>query len=482
MTIKVALTSISLGLSGYSVALVAKDFRSKLALGLLSDGTKSYVDISGGSSAAVMSSEITRASSIYIISTKFIMGLIRASLLFALALILSPKLALSVLTISLLLYVILYKLQISNRKAGKALTDAMRKLSSDFVDYLKLIKPIKTMGENLAGRRLLEKETDRIYFASRQQTFNLVTLQAVHEMVPIIIVAVIFIISYTIYSLEFSGVLVSLLVFQRFYGSISELQRIWLQMSGIRDAFIQVLSHFDSLSEESSINLKSDNVPNIFSKICFNDVKFKYQENPIIKGANVCFYNKSLSVLTGDSGAGKTTIIDLITGFIVPLSGTVSIDGKDLKKINIDQWRSNIGYVPQEPTLLNTSLIDNVRLWNKNIREEQVRDALESVGLSDLITRNKDNVYFNVGEHGSKLSGGERQRVSIARAIIRNPKVLILDEVTSNLDSDSELMICNLIKEISKNIMVIAISHRPLMIEMTKNVFLVKDGIISEKK
>jgi ATP-binding cassette subfamily C protein len=222
-------------------------------------------------------------------------------------------------------------------------------------------------------------------------------------------------------------------------------------------------------------------VPINFSKICFNDVKFKYQENPIIQGANVCFYNKSLSVLTGDSGAGKTTIIDLITGFIAPLSGTVSIDGEDLKKINIDQWRSNIGYVPQEPTLLNTSLIDNVRLWNKNISEKQVRFALESVGLSDLIIRNKDNVYFNVGEHGSKLSGGERQRVSIARAIIRNPKVLILDEVTSNLDSDSELMICNLIKEISKNIMVIAISHRPLMIEMSKNVFLVKDGIISEK-
>ena len=482
LTLKVALTSITLGLSGYSVALIAKDFRSKLSLGLLSDGAKSYVDISGGSSAAMMSSEINRGSSIYILSTKLIMSTIRASILFTLAFILSPNLAVSVLGVALLFYLLLYKLQVSNREAGRELTNSMRKLSSDFVDFLKLIKPIKAMGESLSGRRLLQKETDKIYFASRQQTFNYVTLQAVHEMLPIIIVAVIFFISYSVYGIELSAVIVSLLVFQRFYGSMAELQRIWLSIAGIKDAFLQVLSHFDTISVEESFNKKNGDELPIFSNIYFSNVKFKYQENHIINGANVCFQDKSLSVLTGESGAGKTTIIDLITRFLEPLSGTISISGKDLKTISIDQWRSIIGYVPQEPVLLNTSLLDNIRLWNNTISEERVRAVLKSVGLSDFLSKNNDNLHFNVGEHGSKLSGGERQRVSIARAIIRNPKVLILDEVTSNLDSESELMICNLIKEISNNIMVIAISHRPLMIEMSTNIFLVKDGIICEKE
>jgi ATP-binding cassette, subfamily C, bacterial len=482
LIIKVALTSFSLGLSGYSVALIAKDFRSKLSMGMLSESTKSYSDISGGSSAAIMSSEITRASSMYINATKIIMGAIRALLLFSVAFILSPQIAFSVLAISLLLYLILNNLQVSQREAGRELTESMRKLSSEFVDFLKLIKPIKVMGEAKAGRRLLQKETDRIYMASRQQMFNVVLLQAIHELLPIIIVSIIFVISYSYYSIEFSEILVSLLVFHRFYGSMSELQRLWLSILGTKDAFIQVLSNFEISNEDKNIHIKSEGESLNISNICFRNVTFKYEENLIIKGANVCFQNKDLSVLTGESGAGKTTIIDLITRFIDPLSGTISVGGKDIDSININQWRSSIGYVPQEPVLLNSSLLDNVRLWNNSISEERVNQVLKNVGLSKFVINNKNNLNFNVGEHGSKLSGGERQRISIARAIIRNPKVLILDEVTSNLDSNSEIKICNLIKEISKNIMVIAISHRPLMIEMSKNIFLVQDGIIIEKE
>jgi len=477
MLVKITLTSLVLILSGYSVALVSKKLRESLSSSLLFSENISYSDISGGSSAALMSSEINRASSMYVVVTKFIMNLVRSTILFCLAFIVSPEVSILVLIVSSVVYIALHRFQKSNEEAGRLLTNSMRRLSSDFVDFLKMIKPIKIMGETGLGLKILNKETRQIYRSSKKQTYNLVVVKAIHEIVPVIIVSIIFFIAYTVYSIDFSEIFVSLMVFYRFYNSVSEVQKLSIQISGIKDAFTQVFSSL-SLSEcyKSSGSRKADGGISLASGIGLCNVFYSCNGVNIIKGMNVNFKDKSLNVLTGHSGSGKTTTLDLITGFIKPDSGHIVVNNSKLSNIDMNDWRSIVGYVAQEPILLNSTLINNIRLWDESIPEYRVYDALVAVGLEDLA----NNMHTNVGEHGSKLSGGQRQRVSIARAIVREPKLLILDEVTSNLDRDSEVIICNLIKKMSKNIMIVAISHQPLMIEIADRVISIDNGSVDK--
>jgi len=218
-----------------------------------------------------------------------------------------------------------------------------------------------------------------------------------------------------------------------------------------------------------------------FERGCrFDAVSFSFNDTAILDEVSLDIPARSITVLTGPSGAGKTTIVDLLVGFHQPTKGRILVDGTTLSEVNLKDWRSNIGYVPQELTLLHGSIFQNVTMGDPSISGEDVRAALKIAGLLDFVDALPNGVSTDVGQMGSKLSGGQRQRISLARALVLRPRLLILDEVTSALDHDTEQAICNSVAALSRQFTVVAITHRPAWLSIADRVYRVSDGQVSE--
>lgn len=209
-------------------------------------------------------------------------------------------------------------------------------------------------------------------------------------------------------------------------------------------------------------------------------VSFAHGGTRVLHAVSIVVPAAQVTVLTGPSGAGKTTIADLILGLHQPDEGQVLLDDVPLREIDLASWRSLVGYVPQELVLFHDSILANVALGDPRIGEAEVQHALEVAGAWDFVRKLPEGLRTHVGESGAKLSGGERQRIALARALVSRPRLLILDEVTSALDPDTERQICRGIRELAGEMAVLAITHRPAFLEIADRVYRIEDGRATE--
>jgi ATP-binding cassette subfamily C protein len=165
-------------------------------------------------------------------------------------------------------------------------------------------------------------------------------------------------------------------------------------------------------------------------------------------------------VIVGASGTGKTTLVDILIGLQWPQSGAVLIDGVELTEANVDAWRGHIGYVPQDLQLLGGTVMANLTLMDESIGRDEVQAALEMAGAWDFVCALPQGLDTPIGERGTAISGGQRQRIAIARALVRKPDLLILDESTTALDPETEQAICAEISRLKEKVTILAISHQ----------------------
>jgi ATP-binding cassette, subfamily C, bacterial len=184
----------------------------------------------------------------------------------------------------------------------------------------------------------------------------------------------------------------------------------------------------------------------------------------------------AITVIQGPSGAGKTTVLDLLVGLLRPQHGRVTIGADDLNTVDMLAWRKNIGYVPQELSLFHDNIRTNITLHDETIAEDAIRLSLSLAGLDTFIDQLPNGIETDVGESGAKLSGGQRQRISLARALVTNPKLLILDEVTSALDPATEDEIVTNIAQLRGRYTIIAITHRPAWTRIADRLYELKNG------
>ncbi len=211
----------------------------------------------------------------------------------------------------------------------------------------------------------------------------------------------------------------------------------------------------------------------------FENVTFGYNDEVVLHSVSISIPANSTTVLVGPSGSGKTTLIDLVIGLYRPREGKILIDGMPMTGIDIKSWRRHIGYVPQELVLFHDTVLANISLGDQKIGEQEALEALKLAGASDFIDQLPEGLMTVVGERGAKLSGGQRQRISLARALACKPKLLILDEVTSALDPDTELQICRNIREnLEGKTAILAITHRPAFLDIADRVYRVEDGVV----
>lgn len=278
------------------------------------------------------------------------------------------------------------------------------------------------------------------------------------------------------------GDLVSFVLYTTFIGgSIAGLGDIYGQIQKAIGSSERVLEILDEEPEVSTADFQQ--VP-VFGNIAFDQVTFAYPtrtEVDVLKNMSFAVEAGQKIALAGHSGAGKSTIIQLLLKFYEVSKGEIRVDGKPLKDWNLKQLRSNIGIVPQEVLLFGGSIRENIAYAKPDATEEEIIEAAKKANAWQFITKLPEGLDTLVGERGIKLSGGQRQRVAIARAILKDPAILILDEATSSLDAESESLVQEALDELMKNRTTIIIAHRLATIRKVDKIYVLSEGKIVEQ-
>ncbi len=243
------------------------------------------------------------------------------------------------------------------------------------------------------------------------------------------------------------------------------------------DRIDMVLAAVNPLKE-----VKNPVVPTPFSdKIQYNDVSFKYQDDWVLRHINLTIKKGEMVALVGQSGSGKSTMVDLLPRFYDVDEGEILIDGVNVKSMTLFDLRSYMGNVNQEAILFNDTVFNNITFGVENATEEQVIEAAKIANAHEFIMAMEDGYQTNIGDRGGRLSGGQRQRLSIARAILKNPPILILDEATSALDTESEKLVQEALEHLMKTRTTIVIAHRLSTIKNADTICVLQDGEIVEQ-
>jgi len=246
--------------------------------------------------------------------------------------------------------------------------------------------------------------------------------------------------------------------------------------------YLQVVMDYRQLTTENEEIFPEAPSFKFEEKITLDKLKFSYNDKKkIINGLNLTIKKGEMVGLIGSSGAGKTTIADLLLRLFYPDSGSILIDGKDINQINIKSWRKNVGYVSQDIFMLNDTIKNNIKFYDDSVTKNDIIKATKMANIYSFIESLPRKLETVVGERGIKLSAGQRQRIALARVLAKDPHILILDEATSSLDNKSEALIQKSIENLKGKITVLAIAHRLSTLLNSDKIFVLEKGRIQEE-
>lgn len=369
-------------------------------------------------------------------------------------------------------------------KASKRFGDEMirinRSMYSELYSQLRGTKEVRSYGVQREHAELFEQ----ISRESKDAKLTYVRQQSLPNMLYSIaaagMIAVIFIGSVLIFQMDVARLIVLVYVFMRlwpvFTGFIS-------RITGIQTVIPAYEKLFDALESMTPEHPAADCPPLPFEReIEFRDVYFSYQGStePVLKGISFTLKKGSITALIGRSGAGKTTVADLLLGLLTPTGGEILIDGVPITGENLPGWRHALGYVPQEPLILNASVRENLQRFHPAATEAQMVEALKKAQVWSVIDNLPEKLDTKLGDEGVRLSGGERQRIVLARVLLGEPRLIIMDEATSAMDYESETAVRSAIAALQDRVTVLVIAHRLATVRTAQQALVLENGVITE--
>ncbi len=310
--------------------------------------------------------------------------------------------------------------------------------------------------------------------------------QAIREPASVIFLLFVIIIQVLVFDSPIAPIFVALLLFHRGMQHMIGIQDDWQRTMEKIGSLEMVMKEFEIL-EENKEQSGTRKIGAISEGIHFEDVYFKYEDKDdfVLKNVNIDIPVNKMIAVVGESGAGKSTLIDMMTLLLRPKQGDIYIDSINSKEVDIASWRSQIGYVSQETVVFDDTIANNICLWkgdyeNDEEVRERVHKAAERAYAHDFVENLNQGYQTVVGDRGVRLSGGQRQRLFIARELYKNPNLLILDEATSSLDTESERFIQKSIDSLKGSMTVVIIAHRLSTIKNSDLIYVIEDGNIIE--
>ena len=267
------------------------------------------------------------------------------------------------------------------------------------------------------------------------------------------------------------------------YGVLTPAKAISKAIYGVKKGNAAAERVLEILETENPIAEKDDAVSkNTFdSDVTLNHISFKYEDEYVLQNFNLKVPKGSTVALVGQSGSGKSTIANLVTRFYDVNEGSITIDGVDIKDFKKESLRSLLGLVTQDSILFNETVRNNISLGKENATDEEIMEAAKIANAHDFIMELPNGYHTNIGDSGNKLSGGQKQRLSIARAVLKNPPIMILDEATSALDTESERLVQDALEKMMRNRTSIVIAHRLSTIQNANTIVVLQKGKIVEQ-
>lgn len=479
--LKSALTWFGMKYVGYTMARVQTDLRLDFINSMIMARWSYFTSQPAGSLANAVGSEPERAATAIFYGVSLLVTLTQGVVYIGAAFLVSPLVAFAALATGLVMVSTLGWGTRLARSAGTAQTEFLKALLSRFVDALHGIKAIKAMAFEKRFLPLLEKETAGLNRAMEQQVLASTAVRALQEPVATIVLAVGLYIALTFLDIPIVDVMVLALLFWRAVQTVGGFQKIGQSMLAGESALWSLLDA-TARARSAAEQVGGQAPPALRDAILFEDVDFSHGRHAVLHGLRLTIPANAITAIVGPSGAGKTTIADLAIGLYRPGNGKVLIDGISLDEIDLHAWREKIGYVPQETTLFNDSILTNVTLGDPDLGPTDAEAALRAAGLWDFIASLPDGMHTAAGERAQQLSGGQRQRIAIARALVRRPRLLILDEATTALDPATEDAICRTLIELSRELTVLAISHQTAIVRAAHRVYELKNGQAHARK
>lgn len=351
----------------------------------------------------------------------------------------------------------------------------------ELYSQLRSIKEVRSYGVQKEHAHLFEEISRSAKDAKlkfmRQQAFP----SMLYSVAAAGMIAGIFLICVLLFHMDTACLMVLVYVFTRlwpvFGGFISTITTI----QTVVPAYEKLMEALQTFSAEKSEQMQMVPIP-FEKKIEFRNVCFAYQGNgeSILHNVNFSLKKGSITALMGRSGAGKTTIADLLMGFLKPTSGEILIDGVTLSDDNLSGWRYNLGYIPQEPLILNATVRENLQRFHPTATQMEMEKALKKAYIWNVVENLPQGMDTVLGDGGVRLSGGERQRIVLARVLLGNPRLIVMDEATSAMDYESEMAVRNAIRDLDEQVTILIIAHRLATVRTAKYGLVLENGRITE--
>ena len=410
----------------------------------------------------VLSKEVPNMADYFFYTMRAFTGVIMTTSYIVWAILVSLKFTLFITFIGLVLFFVLRKFLFKAFHLGEGFVTSYNHLLKYIDDFWLTVKMAKVHSSENFYYKKFDSVSSSLLSLEYQMQKNHVLPQFIYKISGIVVLVFVVYIGYRFDLIPLTSFFILILLFSRIYP----------QFTSINSNINMIISNFPSVKlvmkldqdfPEPDIHSDENNIPIPLAKeISIKNLNFSFSgDTSLFENFNAAIPAFNLVGIIGQSGRGKTTLIDLIAGLQMPLSGEISVDGQVLDREILPRWRRSIGYLPQDSFFIDGSLRENL-VWDshRNISETEIRNVLKQVNGLQLVDRFKKGLDEEIVNYQFHFSGGERQRLALARVLLRKPKILLLDEATSSLDEDNEKQIMELLAELKTKVTILFVTHR----------------------
>jgi ABC-type multidrug transport system fused ATPase/permease subunit len=386
-----------------------------------------------------------------------------------------------VVAISLLAFYLMNRWLQRSNIYGRKLVDLNTEQNEFLAERFSLLRLIKTSSTEPSEVNRFDEISGRFRDSHADYGLAGTNIEVVFQSIIFIIAVFVLVASIDIFRIQLAMLLLFLFVLVRITAPLRDINTRRYELARQIPSFNKIDQILAEVTSHQKVKEGSRIFPGFTREFVFSDVSFSYDgKTPVLRNINVVIPKNRMVALVGASGSGKSTMVDLITRLIDPDMGAILADGVDVREYTLQSYRQKLGVVSQEIFIFNDTVLANICYGSDEISLQRAMEAANLANAHDFIDQLPEGYSTILGERGAKLSGGQRQRIALARALYKNPEILILDEATSSLDSESEKIIQTSINRIHEKYTIIAIAHRLSTIENADLIVVVEQGRIGE--
>ena len=412
----------------------------------------------------------------------FLASTVSAAVQLGIALMMSLPVTALVCVMGACMLAIFMPLRKKSREYGDEMIRLSREFYSELQNQLASVKEVRAYGVEREHAALFESISTAFKTARMKYVRQSSVPGVVYSLAAVVMIALVYLVCTLGLKVETDRLVVLVYVFARLWPVFSGFQGRIQSINSCVPAYEKLIEAMREMQPETDV-AETDEDFSRWREIRFDNVHFAYRnsDEETLRGVSFSLERGEKLALLGRNGAGKTTAVNLLLGFLLPQSGAILVDGKPLEAACIRAWRTQVGYVPQDPLILNASVRENLTRFHPNATEDELIAALRKAIAWGFVSRLPDGLDTVLGDRGVRLSGGERQRIVLARVLLGHPSLIVLDEATSALDYESEMAFHDAIASFGKDAAVVLIAHHGATIAMADSAVVLEKGSVVEQ-